>query len=73
MRKDAGFEVMDKITVYVDGNDKLADLMVKNAEQIRALFLQMLLKQVRHQDSLRIGISMVRRLCLRLRRTNMFV
>ncbi len=29
MRKDAGFEVMDKITVYVDGNDKLADLMVK--------------------------------------------
>ena len=39
MRKDAGFEVMDKITVYVDGNDKLADLMVKNAEQIKSVVL----------------------------------
>ena len=39
MRKDAGFEVMDKITVYVDGNDKLADLMVKNAEQIKSCLL----------------------------------
>ena len=39
MRKDAGFEVMDKITVYVDGNDKLADLMVKNAEQIKNVVL----------------------------------
>ena len=39
MRKDAGFEVMDKITVYVDGNDKLSDLMVKNAEQIKSVVL----------------------------------
>ena len=39
MRKDAGFEVMDKITVYVDGNDKLADLMVKNAKQIKSVVL----------------------------------
>ena len=32
--------VMDtKITVYVDGNDKLADLMVKNAEQIKSVVL----------------------------------
>ena len=27
------------ITVYVDGNDKLADLMVKNAEQIKSVVL----------------------------------
>ena len=39
MRKDAGFEVMDKITVYVDGNDKLADLMKKNEEQIKSVVL----------------------------------
>ena len=39
MRKDAGFEVMDKITVYVDGNDKLADLMKKNKEQIKSVVL----------------------------------
>ena len=34
MRKDSGFEVMDHITVSVSGNDKLAELIKKNAEQI---------------------------------------
>lgn len=34
MRKDAGFEVMDKITIYVDGNEKLEDLMLRNKEAI---------------------------------------
>ena len=32
-------KVMDKITVYVDGNDKLADLMKKNEEQIKSVVL----------------------------------
>ena len=34
MRKDSGFEVMDHINVYLTGNDKLAQLVKKNAEQI---------------------------------------
>ena len=29
----------DKITVYVDGNDRLADLMKKNEEQIKSVVL----------------------------------
>ena len=34
MRKDAGFEVMDRIIVTVEGNDKIAALMENNATQI---------------------------------------
>ena len=34
MRKDSGFEVMDHINVYLTGNDKLAQLVKKNEEQI---------------------------------------
>jgi isoleucyl-tRNA synthetase len=39
MRKDAGFEVMDRITVYVSGNDKIAALMDKNFAQIGSVCL----------------------------------
>lgn len=39
MRKDAGFEVMDRINVYVSGNDKIADLMKENADQIQSVVL----------------------------------
>jgi len=35
MRKDSGFEVMDNINVYVDGNDKISAIMDKNAEEIK--------------------------------------
>ncbi len=35
MRKDSGFEVMDRIKVYANGNDKIADIMTKNAELIK--------------------------------------
>jgi isoleucyl-tRNA synthetase len=34
MRKDSGFEVMDRIKVYIDGNDKLADVVKKNEAAI---------------------------------------
>ncbi|MDO5572517.1 MAG: DUF5915 domain-containing protein, partial [bacterium] len=39
MRKDAGFEVMDHIHVYVDGNDKLAELIQKNSSAIKGKVL----------------------------------
>lgn len=39
MRKDAGFEVMDRIKVYVEGNDKLGDVMKKNEAQISGVVL----------------------------------
>ena len=35
MRKDSGFEVMDHIEVYVVGSEKITDVIVKNAEQIK--------------------------------------
>ena len=39
MRKDADFEVMDKIAVTVSGNDKIAKLMEDNTEQIQKVCL----------------------------------
>ena len=35
MRKEAGLEVMDKITVYSDGNDKIAELISKNEDTVK--------------------------------------
>ena len=35
MRKEAGFEVMDKITVYSEGNDRIAELMDNFCDEIR--------------------------------------
>ena len=34
MRKDSGFEVMDHIKVVIVGNDKVADIVLKNKEAI---------------------------------------
>ncbi len=39
MRKDSGFEVMDHITVYVSGNDKIADIFDRNGEYIKTQVL----------------------------------
>ena len=36
MRKEAGFEVMDKITVYVADNSKIIDLLTQNADEVKA-------------------------------------
>ncbi len=36
MRKEAGFEVMDKITIYAKDNDKVIDILTRNAEQIKS-------------------------------------
>ncbi len=35
MRKDSGFEVMDHITVYASGNDKITAVMNKNSDFIK--------------------------------------
>ena len=34
MRKEAGFEVMDRIKVYADGNEKIRDILAANKAQI---------------------------------------
>ena len=39
MRKDAGFEVMDRITVYVSGNDRIKEVSEKNADAIKKVVL----------------------------------
>ena len=35
MRKDAGFEVMDHICLYADGNDKVEEILRKNEAEIK--------------------------------------
>ena len=35
MRKEAGFEVMDRIKVFANGNDKIGEVLSKNAEIIK--------------------------------------
>ena len=39
MRKDADFNVTDKIKVYVQGNDKIAKIMTDNAAEIKEVVL----------------------------------
>ncbi len=36
MRKEADFEVMDHIRVSQTGNDKIKDIMVRNADEIKS-------------------------------------
>ena len=36
MRKEAGFEVMDKIVVYAHGNDKIQDVMKAHEDEIKS-------------------------------------
>ena len=36
MRKEAGFEVMDKIRVYAKGNDKIVDIMKNHGDEIKS-------------------------------------
>ena len=36
MRKEADFQVMDRITIYVKDNDKVKEILEKNAENIKA-------------------------------------
>ena len=39
MRRDSGFEVMDRIIVYAGDNDKLVDIMRRNEEEIKRIVL----------------------------------
>ena len=39
MRKDADFNVTDRIKVYVEGNDKIAEIMNANADEIKEVVL----------------------------------
>ena len=36
MRKEAGFEVMDKIRVYAKDNDKIVDIMKNHGDEIKS-------------------------------------
>ncbi len=39
MRKDADFNVTDRIKVNVEGNDKIAEIMNANADEIKEIVL----------------------------------
>ena len=39
MRKEAGFEVTDRIRVYAEGNDKIADILQRNRDRIAKVVL----------------------------------
>ncbi len=47
MRKEAGFEVMDTIILYVDGNEKIAGVLKANADMIST---QVLAKDIRYDS-----------------------
>ena len=36
MRKDSGFEVMDNIKIAFAGNDKISEIVKRNAEEIKS-------------------------------------
>ena len=36
MRKEAGFEVLDRIDIYCSGNEKIAGILNKNSDSIKA-------------------------------------
>jgi len=38
-RKEADFEVTDRIALYISGNDRLADIVRKNEEQLKGAVL----------------------------------
>ncbi|MDO4622322.1 MAG: isoleucine--tRNA ligase [Eubacteriales bacterium] len=46
MRKEAGFEVTDRIVVFAEGNDKIARILTENSEKISSVVLA---------DSIKIG------------------
>lgn len=39
MRKENGFQVVDHITVYAAGNDKLVDIMSRNEDFLKKVVL----------------------------------
>ena len=39
MRKDSGFEVMDHIRVYQSGNDKIREILIRNADYVKGQVL----------------------------------
>ena len=54
MRKDSGFEVMDHIRVSLSGNDKLAELVKKNCEQISH---DVLANEIEYGEKITIGVT----------------
>ena len=60
MRKEAGFEVLDRINVYYEGNDKIAEIFAKNGESIGKDVLAEAYRLVRLATA-RNGISMAKR------------
>ena len=52
MRKDAGFEVMDHICLYQDGNDKIKAIIERNKEEIKSEVLaeQIIFGQIQGQS-----------------------
>jgi len=39
MRKEAGFEVTDRIVLYIDNNDRIAEIVARNDEKIKKVVL----------------------------------
>ena len=60
MRKDAGFEVVDHIRVYEQGNDKIKEIIKTNESQIKADVLVMRLFWIKQKVTPQIGKLTVR-------------
>ena len=63
MRKEAGFEVMDHISVYQANNDKIAELMKSNADEIKNEVMADHIHLGEMKGFTKNGISTARLLC----------
>lgn len=68
MRKEAGFEVMNHINVFQDGNDKLAEILKNHTEEIKKEVLADNILIGTMADTQKSGISMAKKVCLVLRK-----
>ena len=65
MRKEAGYEVMDKIEVAVSGNEKISDIVKANKDKIASevlandIYFEVLNKDSKYEKEWNINSEMV--------------
>ena len=65
MRKEAGFEVMNHINVFQDGNDKLAEILKEQRKSRKRFWL--IISLIGIHGYKKSGISMAKKVCLVLK------
>ncbi len=68
MRKEAGFEVMDRINIFQDNNDHIAEIFKAHADQIKSEVMATDIFRARPADTPRSGTLTGKMSCLVLKR-----